>query len=193
VEKIGIDRGIYWVLSTCAVITNNKEQYGRFSISSRKALLWAGLWAYSILNEWHESFTDVANYTSNISINSWQLNSVSDRLGTNVRFRGFTVGLLARSQFGLANSIKVFRGFLGPRANAELVPKFHVTLHISHADFPMGTLKISSCTNVTLTYDFDIGVDYPVHGGYGWRSPTPRRRSNCQTKKLKSVPGTKTK
>jgi hypothetical protein len=29
-----------------------------------------------------------------------------------------------------ANSIKVF---LGPRANAELVPKFHVAQHASHA------------------------------------------------------------
>jgi hypothetical protein len=26
----------------------------------------------------------------------------------------------------------------------------------------------------------------PVHGGYGWESPTPRKRSNRQTKKLKS-------
>jgi hypothetical protein len=43
---------------------------------------------------------------------------------------------------------------------------------------------------VTLTSDFDIGLDHSVHGGYGWRSPTPRIRSNCQTKKLKS--GTKT-
>jgi hypothetical protein len=39
---------------------------------------------------------------------------------------------------------------------------------------------------VTLTSDFDIGLDHPVHGGYGWGSPTPRRRSNCQTKKVKS-------
>jgi hypothetical protein len=33
----------------------------------------------------------------------------------------------------------------GPRANAELVPKFHITLHTS------------PCTNVTLTFDFDLG------------------------------------
>jgi hypothetical protein len=45
--------------------------------------------------------------------------------------------------------------FLGPRANAELVPKFHVALHASHADL---TLKISPCTNMTLTSDFDIGL-----------------------------------
>jgi hypothetical protein len=42
----------------------------------------------------------------------------------------------------------------------------------------MVTLKISPCTDVTLGC-------HPVQGGYGWGSPTPRRRSNCQTKKLK--------
>jgi hypothetical protein len=41
--------------------------------------------------------------------------------------------------------------FLGHRANAELVPKFHVKLHASHAAFPMATLTISPYTNVTLT------------------------------------------
>jgi hypothetical protein len=29
---------------------------------------------------------------------------------------------------------------------------------------------------VTLTFDVDFGLDQPVHGGYGWGSPTPRRR-----------------
>jgi hypothetical protein len=29
--------------------------------------------------------------------------------------------------------------FLGPRANAELVPKFHAALHASHAALPMLT------------------------------------------------------
>jgi hypothetical protein len=41
--------------------------------------------------------------------------------------------------------------FLGPRANVELVPKFHVALHASHAALPMVTFEISPCTNVTLT------------------------------------------
>jgi hypothetical protein len=36
--------------------------------------------------------------------------------------------------------------------------------------------------------DYDIGLDHPVYGGYGWGSPTPRRPSNCQTKRLKSGP-----
>jgi hypothetical protein len=61
------------------------------------------------------------------------------RLGTNVRVRGFNVGLLARSQFASGRScdrptrsrFSVF--FLGPRANAELVIKFHDALHASHA------------------------------------------------------------
>jgi hypothetical protein len=76
----------------------------------------------------------------------------------------------------------VFSSFLGPRVNAEIVPKSHVALHA----LPMVTLKISPCTDVTLTSDFDFGLDHPVHGGYGLGSPTPRGRRNCQTKKLKS-------
>jgi hypothetical protein len=31
--------------------------------------------------------------------------------------------------------------FLGPRANGELVPKFHFALHASHAALPMVTFK----------------------------------------------------
>jgi hypothetical protein len=42
--------------------------------------------------------------------------------------------------------------FLGPRANAELVPKFNVALHASHAALPMVILEISLCTNVTSKY-----------------------------------------
>jgi hypothetical protein len=42
--------------------------------------------------------------------------------------------------------------FFGPRANAELVPKFHVALHASHAAFSMVALKISHFTNVTSKY-----------------------------------------
>jgi hypothetical protein len=42
--------------------------------------------------------------------------------------------------------------FLGPRANDELVSKFHVALHASHAALPMVILEISYCTNVTSKY-----------------------------------------
>jgi hypothetical protein len=38
---------------------------------------------------------------------------------------------------------------LGPRANAELVPKFHVALHVA---LPMAILEISYCTKVTSKY-----------------------------------------
>jgi hypothetical protein len=40
--------------------------------------------------------------------------------------------------------------FLGSRANAELVLKFHVALHASHAAPPNGNIEISPCTKVTL-------------------------------------------
>jgi hypothetical protein len=40
--------------------------------------------------------------------------------------------------------------FLGPRANAEFVPKLHVALHASQAH-PVVTLRISPSINVTLT------------------------------------------
>jgi hypothetical protein len=92
--------------------------------------------------------------------------------------------LPARSQFASGRSCdrptrsRFSVVFLGSRANAELVPKFHIAIHVSHAALPLVTLKISPYTNVTLTFDFGFG----------------RRRSNCQTKKLKSGwgPGTKT-
>jgi hypothetical protein len=76
------------------------------------------------------------------------LNKVTTQPGTDARVRMFSAGLLTRSQFCIrkvlrpANSIKVFRVFLGPRANAELVPKFHVALHASHAALPMVISKI---------------------------------------------------
>jgi hypothetical protein len=42
--------------------------------------------------------------------------------------------------------------FLFPRANAELVPKFHVALHASHAALPKVIFEISHCTNVSSKY-----------------------------------------
>jgi hypothetical protein len=70
--------------------------------------------------------------------------------------------------------------FLGLRANAELVHKFYVALHASHAALPMVTLKILPYTNLTLTL--------------GWITPTPRRKEVIvKQRKLKSGhPGTKT-
>jgi hypothetical protein len=42
--------------------------------------------------------------------------------------------------------------FLGSRANAELVPNFHVALHASHAALPLVALEISLCTNLIYKY-----------------------------------------
>jgi hypothetical protein len=66
----------------------------------------------------------------------------------------FNAGLLARSQFASGRScdrpirLRFSVVLLGPRANAELVSKFHVALHASHAALPMVTLKFSP--NVAL-------------------------------------------
>jgi hypothetical protein len=93
------------------------------------------------------------------------------QIGTNVRARIFNAGLLARSQFASGRSCdqptrsRFSVVFLGPRANAELVPRFQAALHVSHAALPMATLKISPYTNVTLTFDF--GMNHLVQGGYG--------------------------
>jgi hypothetical protein len=68
-----------------------------------------------------------------------------------IRARRLNAGLLAGSQFESGRSCDRPRSrfcvvFLGPRADAELVPKFHDALHASHAALPMVTLKISPCT-----------------------------------------------
>jgi hypothetical protein len=69
------------------------------------------------------------------------------RIGNNVRARVFNAGLLARSQFTYGRSCdrptrsRFSVVFLGSRANAEFVPKFHVALHASYAALPMVSLK----------------------------------------------------
>jgi hypothetical protein len=79
------------------------------------------------------------------------------QIGTNVRARVFNAGLLARSQFASRRSYdrstrsRFSMVILGPRANAEFVPKFHVALHASHAALPMVTSTVSPYTKVTLT------------------------------------------
>jgi hypothetical protein len=40
-------------------------------------------------------------------------------------------------------------------------------LHASDAALPMVTLKISPYTSVTSTFQFDFGLDHPVHSRYG--------------------------
>jgi hypothetical protein len=77
---------------------------------------------------------------------------------TNVRAHVFNAGLLARSQFASGRSCDqptrsgFSVAFLGPRANAELVPIFHIALHALYAALPMVTLQIFlRYTDVTLT------------------------------------------
>jgi hypothetical protein len=66
-------------------------------------------------------------------------NKATSQIGTNVRARVFNAGLLARSQFASGRSCdrptrsRLSVAFLGPRASTELVPKFHVALHATHA------------------------------------------------------------
>jgi hypothetical protein len=67
---------------------------------------------------------------------------------TSVATRVFNAGLLARSRFASGRPCdrptrsRLSVVFLGPRANAELVPKFHIALPASHAAIPMATSKI---------------------------------------------------
>jgi hypothetical protein len=61
------------------------------------------------------------------------------QIGTSVRARVFNARPLARSQFASRRSCdhttrsRFSMVFLGPRANVELIPKFHIALHASHA------------------------------------------------------------
>jgi hypothetical protein len=70
------------------------------------------------------------------------------QIGTSVRARVFNARLLARSQFASGRSCdrptrsRFSVVFLGPRANAELLPRFHVALHASRAALPMVTPQI---------------------------------------------------
>jgi hypothetical protein len=72
-------------------------------------------------------------------------NKATAQIGSNVRICVFNAGLLARSQFASGRSCKrrirsrFSAVFLGPRANVELVPKFHVALHASHVALPLVT------------------------------------------------------
>jgi hypothetical protein len=73
----------------------------------------------------------------------------TEQIGTNVRARRFSAGLPARSQFTSGRSCdrptqsRFSVVSLGPRANAMLVQKFHVTLHASHSALSMVTLRFS--------------------------------------------------
>jgi hypothetical protein len=72
-------------------------------------------------------------------------NKAAAQIETNVRARVFNAGQLAISQFasgrscGLPTRSSFSVVFLGPRTNAELVPKFHLTLYASYAALSMVT------------------------------------------------------
>jgi hypothetical protein len=74
-------------------------------------------------------------------------NKATSQIGTNVRTRVLNTGLLARSHFASGRSCdrptrsRFSVVFLGPRANAELVPTFHVALHASHAALEILTFQ----------------------------------------------------
>jgi hypothetical protein len=76
-------------------------------------------------------------------------NKATAQKWTNVTARILNAGLLASSQFASRRSCdRPTRSrfsviFVGNRANAELVPKFHVALRASHAALPMVILKTS--------------------------------------------------
>jgi hypothetical protein len=113
------------------------------------------------------------------------------QIGTNNRARGFNSGLLSRSQFASGRSCdrstrsRFSVVFLGPRANAELVPKLHVALYASHAALPMATLQISPYANLTLTFELTLGWT-TLFIGIWVRAPClKKKKSNCQTKKIK--------
>jgi hypothetical protein len=115
------------------------------------------------------------------------LTNTTTQTGTNVRARGVNAGLLARSQFASGRSChrptrsRFSVVFLGLRANAELVHKFHVALHASHAAHPMVTLQISPYTNVTLTSGFNTLFMGDMGKGAPQREERKPRRTGRQT------------
>jgi hypothetical protein len=98
-----------------------------------------------------------------------QKKNTTAQMGTSVRAHAFGAELLAASgrSCNQPTRSRVSVVSLGPRANAELVPKFHVPLHASHAALPIVTLKMLPYTNITLTFDFDWITLFMGHMGEG--------------------------
>jgi hypothetical protein len=96
------------------------------------------------------------------------------QIGPNVKARVFHAWLLARSQFALGRSRdRPIRSrfsvvFLGPRANAELVPKFHVTLMLHMRPFQWWQQKF----RLTLT-SLWLRAGPPCSRGIWVRGPGP--------------------
>jgi hypothetical protein len=79
----------------------------------------------------------------NTYVNFFLSNKATAQIGTDVRVRVRNAGLMARSQFASGRSCdgptpsRLSVVLFGPRANADLVPKFHFALLASHAALPM--------------------------------------------------------
>jgi hypothetical protein len=127
--------------------------------------IFVNIFGYICTHSFHKCYTRFGAYPNYIHIKMFikttckcfqrkrKRRKKTAEIGTNVRARIFNAGLLARSQFASWRSCnrptlsRFSLVFLGPRANAKLVPKFHVALHASHAAITMVTLK-----NFALTY-----------------------------------------
>jgi hypothetical protein len=78
------------------------------------------------------------------------------RLRATVRVHGFNARLLTRSQFASGRSwdrptrSRFSVVFLGPRANAGLVPKFHVAHHASHTALPRHQDELADWLSVVM-------------------------------------------
>jgi hypothetical protein len=88
------------------------------------------------------------------------VNKAAEQTGTTVRARVFkfrTAGwksVCIRKVCGRPNRSTFSVVFLGPRANSEFVPKFHVALHASHADLPIPMSKFRPKIALTSTPNF---------------------------------------
>jgi hypothetical protein len=119
---------------------------------------------------------------------TYQVDSVSphpEKLKRNPGGRLINAGQMARSQFASGRSCdrqnrsRFGVVFLVPRANAELIPKFHVALHASHAALPMVTSKFRSnhWPGVITIFEHCIFVTYKITSlvvrvsGYRSRGP----------------------
>jgi hypothetical protein len=122
-------------------------RYGGHSFTRKYNLTARIQWSKQNLKELHgknkySSVLGALVYIYIIYLYKHLTNKATVQIGTTVTTRVFkrrTAGwksLRNRKVLRPDNSIKAFRGLLGSRANAELVPKFHVSLHASHAALP---------------------------------------------------------
>jgi hypothetical protein len=138
-------------------ITSSFLNYNRYfadnqRITDTDICIFVCIFVHTCVHSFRRYYTRFGVYPNHIHITIIVKNNLlkkkkntTAQIGTNVRARGFNAGLLARSQFASGRSCdrpsrsRLSVVFLGPRTNAELLPKFH----IAHAALQMVTLKIS--------------------------------------------------